>query len=161
MRPATRGRGRALLVDGLQCVCVCVCVCAFVMCVHTASQCAPLSYCSETHVLTGIPPHLHPCVFSPCAMRAFPPSPPTHAHTGAPTGSLCGPHTCIHVSPPCAMCVWSSSMAPLLSGVWGVEGGRGWMSLGTITRSRPSTRMAPALPVLERGGTVRRAQTDI
>ncbi len=41
----------------------------------------------------------------------------------------------------------SSSMAPpLLSGVCGVPGGSGWMSLGTMTRSRPSTRMAPALP---------------
>lgn len=43
----------------------------------------------------------------------------------------------------------SSSMAPLESGVRGVEGGSGWMSLGTMTRSRPSTRIAPALPVDE------------
>jgi hypothetical protein len=39
----------------------------------------------------------------------------------------------------------SSPAAPKLPGVRGVEGGSGWMSLGTITRSRPSTRIAPAL----------------
>ena len=41
----------------------------------------------------------------------------------------------------------------------GVLGGSGWMSLGTITRSRPSTRMAPAQATLKpEAGALQRAR---
>jgi len=73
----------------------------------------------------------------------------TRTHLQARTRTCARTPTCIHVSAPPRWLVppgRSSSMAALLSGVRGVEGGSGWMSLGTMTRSRPSTRMAPALP---------------
>ena len=40
----------------------------------------------------------------------------------------------------------SSASSPLSRALMAAEelGGRGWISLGTMTRSRPSTRMAPA-----------------
>ncbi len=117
MRAAARRRGRALLVDGLQ--------------VNGAAARRNQHSSADTESVL-------------IAARATKTNP---AH-----------RTCIHVSlpwwwcmsppapPPPPPCKSSSMAPPLLSGVRGVSGGTGWMSLGTMTRSRPSTKMAPALP---------------
>lgn len=80
-----------------------------------------------------------------------PPPPKKHAHTHTQRRRhQHKPHTCIHMSPEVGCGVGGSSTPSSAERLGereerGVAGGSGWMSLGTMTRSRPSTSTAPAL----------------